>query len=141
MRMSIERFSDGYFSVWARNIRSADKVRAYSVVSGIVLSIRSVDNNDYSEIVFTDVSTAECAAAALACVIEGAKKKLRPTCVRCDDVMPDAACGHLCSKCLAREGKFCIRCGRIMAADTKKAVCPKCLADDDVDGLGEGNEI
>ena len=81
------------------------------------------------------------AYGSAAAVEEWIKEKARPTCVRCDDVMPDAACGHLCSKCLAREGKFCIRCGRIMAADTKKAVCPKCLADDDVDGLGEGNEI
>ena len=99
MRMSIERFSDGYFSVWARNIRSADKVRAYSVVSGIVLSIRSVDNNDYSEIVFTDVSTAECAAAALACVIEGAKKKLRPVCARCSVMMPTGNKNKVCPDC------------------------------------------
>ena len=113
MRMSIERFSDGHISVWARNSRSADKVRAYSGVSGIVLSIRSVDHNDYSEIVFTDVSTAECAAAALACAIEGAKKKLRPVCARCSVMMPTGNKNKVCPDCFVADTRRYIAPGLI----------------------------
>ena len=131
MRMSIERRTIGYVRAWAHTVGEADGVRAHTDgMKGVVLTAESADGKMACSIALANVRTAERMATALAAAIEAAKEKARPTCVRCNDVMPDATRSHLCSKCLAREGKFCIRCGHIMAADTKKAVCPKCLADD-----------